>query len=206
MADVTTKDLFNAKGYLHAKEFVSKELCTYLTHALLLHAANTENQGDLQVPTAKTVVTNSLIFDTLLEKLWPDVELLVGEPLLPSYAYARLYSNGDELKEHTDREACEISLTVQLGRSHHYAWPIYMNGTRFDLNEGDGVLYKGIDLPHGRKVCDGPEGYYSGQVFLHYVKANGINVHHAFDAARKKQDGQKITAYSKYRSFLMEEK
>jgi hypothetical protein len=202
----TTAEIFNKHGYLHAKEFISKEMCAFLSHALLLHSDNSEGHVDPQVPTAKTVLTNSLIFDTLLEKLWPDVELLVGEPLIPSYSYARLYSNGDELKEHTDREACEVSLTLQLGRSHHYSWPLYMNGVRFDLNEGDGVLYKGIELPHWRKVCDGPEGYYSGQVFLHYVRANGPNAHHALDAFRKNQNAQQIVTYKKYRPFLMEEK
>jgi hypothetical protein len=48
-----------------------------------------------------------------------------------------------------------------------------MAGHRYDLAEGDGVVYKGCDLLHWRKPCDGPENYYSGQVFCHFVRANG---------------------------------
>ena len=70
---------------------------------------------------------------TLLEILWPTIEEVIGEEILPSYTYSRLYLNGNELKKHIDRPSCEISLTIQLGRSHHYAWPIFMDGKRFDL-------------------------------------------------------------------------
>ena len=141
------------------------------------------------------------MFETLHELYWDVVEEIVGEELLPTYAYARLYSNGDVLEKHTDRPACEVSVTIQLGRSHHYAWPIYMGGMRFDMAEGDGVIYKGCDIEHWRDKCDGPEGYYSGQVFLHYVLKNGKHAVEAGDSTVRN-----TYSYTKNRTHLMENK
>lgn len=151
---------------------VPVEFCYFFTHALL-RQADIDPRSDAQIPNAKAILDHEYMFETLHECLWPVVEQTVGEELMPTYAYARLYSNGDVLERHTDRPACEVSITIQLGRSHHYAWPIYMGGKRVDLGEGDGVIYPGCDVEHWRNPCDGPDGYYSGQVFLHFVRKNG---------------------------------
>jgi hypothetical protein len=199
-------DILQKYGAVHTKQFVSKELCDFLTHVLLRASDNALAynfaEGDIQVPNAKVVVDHELIFETLLEKVWPDVEMLAEEELLPTYAYARLYSNGDELKVHTDRPSCEVSVTLQLGRSHHYAWPIYMGKNRYDMAEGDAVIYRGCDVEHWRNICDGPEGYYSGQVFLHFVRKNGQFADHATDATVR----QNPVSFSKYRTFTMDNK
>lgn len=158
---------------LYVKNFVSKELCYFLTNVLLRQSVLEPGHKDTQVPTAKSVMDHEVVFETLQERMWPAMEELLGEELIPTYSYARLYSNGDDLKPHIDRPACEISATVQLGRSHQYAWPIYMGGKRIDMAEGDAVIYKGCEIEHWRNVCEGPEEYYSGQAFLHYVRANG---------------------------------
>ena len=129
------------------------------------------------------------------------IEGFVGEDLLPTYAYARLYSNGDELKVHSDRPACEVSVTIQLGRSHHYAWPIYMGGQRFDMAEGDGIIYPGCGVDHWREPCNGPNGYYSGQVFLHYVRKNGPYANEVGDSTNRD-----MYSYFKNRTMVMEKK
>jgi hypothetical protein len=141
------------------------------------------------------------MFETLHERLWPTIENITGEELIPTYAYARLYSNEDVLERHTDRPACEVSVTIQLGRSHHYAWPIYMGGKRFDMAEGDGVIYPGCDIEHWRDTCEGPEGYYSGQVFLHFVRKNGEYASEVGDNTTRKN-----YSYMKLRSAAMESK
>ena len=201
---MTPAEIFYAQGYLHLKDVLSKDLCHYLTHLLIkAPELNYGKSGDPQIPNAKSILDHEIVFETLLEKIWPDIEDVLGEEVLPTYSYARLYSNGDELKPHKDRPACEISMTVQLGRSHHYAWPIYMGGSRVDMGEGDGVLYLGRAIEHWRNVCDGPEGYYSGQVFLHYVKKNGECANEAGDSKNRKLE--KIY-FVKNRTYLMESK
>jgi len=196
--------LLEKYGAVHLRDIVPSELRNFLT-GVLHRASCVPNlcNGDEQVPNAKAILDHEIIFETLLENLWPKIEQMLGFSLLPTYAYARLYSNGDVLKKHTDRPACEISVTVQLGRSHHYAWPIYMGGKRYDLAEGDGVVYRGCDIEHWRDKCDGPEGYYSGQVFLHFVRADGQYKDQVCDAVSRQPWPN---MFVKSRNFLMENK
>lgn len=183
------------------KNLIPKEFCQFFTHALLRNADIQENNADEQVPDSITLLSHDLIFETLQERLWPKIEGIVDRPLIPTYAYARLYKNGNELKKHTDRAACEVSVTIQLGRSHHYAYPIYVDGSRVDLAEGDGVLYYGMDQEHWRNKCDGPGEYYSGQVFLHYVFADGEHADQVGDKSNRDN-----YSYMKNRTQLMEVK
>ena len=178
MNNPTPSQIFNAQGALHVKDVLPKELQMFLTSVLMLKASDNNVRalpgGDAQIPNAKAIISHDIATNCVLEYVWPAVEAVLEEELIPTYAYARLYSNGDELTKHTDRPACEVSVTIQLARTHHYSWPIYMGGKRFDLAEGDGVIYKGCDIEHWREPCNGPEDYLSGQIFLHFVRKNGI--------------------------------
>lgn len=182
-------------------KIIPLEFCHFFTHVLLRQADLQGGHEDVQVPSAKCVSDHDIMFETLQERLWPFMEKTVGEQLSPTYSYARLYSNGDVLEKHTDRPACEVSMTLQLGRSHNYSWPIYVGGQRFDLAEGDGVIYPGTTVKHWRNKCDGPEGYYSGQVFLHYVRKNGPYANEFGDPNMRTE-----YSYIKNRTALMEMK
>lgn len=190
-------------GYLYCKKVLSNEMCYYITHALLRKYVIDGRQGDSQIPTALTVISHDIFLETIHEKIWPLIESVVGEEILPTYTYARLYSNGDELIKHTDRPACEISITVQLGRSHHYSWPIFIGGNRIDIAEGDGVIYLGKDIDHWREPCAGPNGYYSGQIFFHFVRKNGMYANQAGDSENRKFPE---FAFMQNRTIQMEEK
>lgn len=194
------KEVFNKHGAVHVHRLLPPEFYKFFTHTLM-RQSDLNPRGDSQIPNAKAILDHEHMFETLHELYWDVIEEIVGEELLPTYAYARLYSNGDVLEKHTDRPACEISVTIQLGRSHHYAWPIYMGGMRFDMAEGDGVVYKGCDVEHWRDKCDGPEGYYSGQVFLHYVLKNGKHAAEVGDSTVRN-----TYSYTKNRTHLMENK
>jgi hypothetical protein len=197
---MTPQEHFQKHGALYAREVLPKDLAMFCTHALMVKAATNNTGGDEQAPNSTSNMHGELIFETLLERVWPAVELAVGEELIPTYSYVRLYGNGDVLEEHTDRPSCEISMTVQLGRSHHYAWPIYMGGFRFDLGEGDGVVYKGCEVKHWRNACEGPDGYFSGQVFFHFVRANGPYAEHAGDKRWP------VHPFVRHRAYEMEKK
>jgi hypothetical protein len=182
------------------KDVIPVEFCHYITHIMLRNKDLVECGGDNQVPECKSILSHEPIIETLQERMWGRFEKETGLQLIPTYSYARLYENGHDMKAHTDRPACEISVTIQLGRSHHYAYPIYMDGQRIELAEGDAVLYRGMDVEHWRDVCDGADGYYSGQAFMHYVDKNGKHADQVGDPQRT--DG--IYSYKKDRSFLME--
>ena len=62
-------------------------------------------------------------------------------------------------------------------------WPIVVEDKSFELEEGDAVLYKGIDEKHGRPGVYEGEGM--AQLFLHYVDKNGLHTKHAYDRVYK---------------------
>jgi len=115
-----------------------------------------------------------------------------------------LYKQGEELKPHTDRPACDISATLTLGFSGE-PWSIYMADKSYDstgykviletnseiclnnvseikMQVGDAVLYRGMDKVHWRNKF---EGEWQAQVFLHYVDAAGKNAEWVYDKKQK---------------------
>jgi hypothetical protein len=114
------------------------------------------------------------------------VQKIIGEKLYPTYYYDRFYFRGQELARHTDRGACEISVTVNISHNLDYDWPIYFElpggeVREFVMQPGDGVIYHGITLPHWREPMRGGADSYFHQCFFHYVRADGDFLQHAFD-------------------------
>jgi hypothetical protein len=97
------------------------------------------------------------------------LEEAIGKKLYNTYYYDRFYNPGQSLSNHTDRPACEISVTVHIGSNISTPWPIWIKtpDTYDDvkkrtlvlkkgenrsviLNPGDGMIYKGCERPHWR--------------------------------------------------------
>ena len=129
------------------------------------------------------------------------LEKIIGRKLYDTYYYDRFYFPGQDLKKHTDRDACEISVTVHVGTNLQEPWPIWIKTPSGEhrsanLGPGDGMIYKGCERPHwrdpmpteydktwyGRRVEK--EGLYYHQIFFHYVLQDGIRAQCAWDAAR----------------------
>ena len=91
--------------------------------------------------------------ESMLLHLPSIIEENTGLSVHPTYSYYRVYRNGDELKPHSDRPACEISTTLCFNYSYDdkkYQYPIFMDGQRVVLYPGDLVIYRGCDLKHWR--------------------------------------------------------
>jgi hypothetical protein len=82
-----------------------------------------------------------------------------------------------DLKKHTERPSCEISVTVMIG-SDGTKWPIFIEDNEVVLQPGDAVIYLGCELEHWREEF---KGDWHSQVFLHYVDANGPYSNFAID-------------------------
>ena len=121
------------------------------------------------------------LMTSFLDTKLPLVEKQSNLKLFQTYAYWRYYVFGATLKKHTDRPACEISVTACVKKYDN--WPIIVEGTSFELDEGDAILYAGCDQKHWRPGIYKGEGM--AQVFLHYVDKNGINKNHAYDQLNK---------------------
>jgi hypothetical protein len=168
---------FQNKKYVHLKNVLDEQSCKNLTEYLKNLVNQQQTINDSQCPLSQAV-HGSEQFDLLLDALTPYFEKKSGLKLYPTYSYARLYNQqGEELKNHRDRPACEISATITLGFEGD-VWSIYMgdyedktNGSKIDMAIGDAVMYRGCDKYHWREPYT--EGQWQAQVFLHYVDQNG---------------------------------
>jgi hypothetical protein len=124
---------------------------------------------------------NDPLMISLLDTKLPNVEEESNLKLLPTYSYWRYYVFGGTLKKHIDRPACEISVTACIKKYDN--WPIIVEGTSIELEEGDAVLYAGCDQEHWRPGIYKGEGM--AQIFFHYVNKNGPFSNHAYDNYHK---------------------
>ena len=135
------------------------------------------------------------------------LERIIGRKLYNTYYYDRFYFPGQELKKHTDRPACEISVSIHVSTNIKESWPIWIKtpdtfedstmknlissgeNKFIDLDAGDGMVYKGCERPHWRDPMPGllessiskNKNLYYHQIFFHYVLQDGIRAHHAWD-------------------------
>lgn len=167
-------------NYLVLPNFISKEKSSELSFEFLKYSKENNLEGDPQAPNSFSSYNYISFLELLCEKT-SEVSSVIEEIVLPTYSYARVYKNGSELLRHTDRDACEISLTLHLHGDS--TWPIWIetpSGEQrsVDLNPGDAMLYLGRNAPHWREKYDGE--YYT-QVFLHYVRSRGDCSYAYFD-------------------------
>jgi len=135
---------------------------------------------------------------TLLWGLTPRVAQVVDRELLPTYAYFRAYQQGDVCRIHSDRQACEHSLSLTIAYGDERPWALSVATDRSDaprpevaddfggqrygsvaMAPGDGVLYQGTHHRHGR--LDPNPNSWSAHLFLHWVERDGRYRDHAFD-------------------------
>lgn len=130
------------------------------------------------------------------------LENIIGKKLFNTYFFDRFYFPGQELKNHLDRDACEISVSLHISSTPtNLEWPLWIKSAQGNnisvlLNPGDVLVYKGCERPHWReplqsayskkelflkklKKIEDDTMYH--QIFFHYVLADGIRIHHAGD-------------------------
>jgi|TARA_A100001391_G_scaffold30816_2_gene16489 hypothetical protein len=113
----------------------------------------------------------------LLDTKLPLVEKESNLKLFPTYSYWRYYVFGGTLLTHTDRPACEISITACIKKYDN--WPLIIENSTFEIEEGDALLYAGCDQSHGRPGVYKGEGI--AQAFFHYVNQKGPYADYAYD-------------------------
>jgi Rps23 Pro-64 3,4-dihydroxylase Tpa1-like proline 4-hydroxylase len=174
------KNTLIENNYIVLPNFISKERASNLSFEFLKHCKENNLEGDSQAPNSYSAYNYTSFLELLCEKT-PEISSAIGETVLPTYAYSRVYKNGSELVRHVDRDACEVSLTLHLHGDSN--WPIWIETPSgesrcVELNPGDAMIYLGKIAPHWRETYDGE--YYS-QVFLHYVRSRGDCTYAYFD-------------------------
>lgn len=145
---------------------------------------------------------------TFLWGLTPIMSQLTGADLLPSYDYFRIYHEGDVCRVHSDRPSCEHSVSLQLIYSDSETWPLEVGSQRVSgedgwtadwgdeaftpvaMQPGDAVLYRGIELRHGRTQPN--PNRWSAHLFLFWVERGGEFERHAFDIERLRSEMTRV--------------
>lgn len=140
--------------------------------------------------------------------LTPTAAEVAGCELVPTYAYFRAYQQGDVCLVHSDRHACEHSLSLMLHLADDLPWALSVEHRRIGQPEpverdfgdaqftslpmraGDAVMYRGVEHRHGR-LEPNPNAW-SAHLFMHWVDANGPHADHAFDRVMLEKHGMKV--------------
>lgn len=170
---------FLENGFLFLPNFLKREAALAIGEEYLIFARK------YNIKRYSTTVSNNRvaadeyinyapIFDLLNSKV-EYLSEIVGESLLPTYSYIRMYRTGQFLRPHRDKVGCEISLTMHM-TSDDQNYPFFIESLKkekktFILEPGDAILYLGCDVLHGRPKY--ATGYRYVQSFLHYVRKDG---------------------------------
>ena len=159
-------------NYLIVPNFISNERASALSEDFNEYAVTHAIKNDPQVDKCLGKYDYISFVELLCEKN-VQVSQLVGETVLPTYTYARIYENGAVLTPHVDKEECEISLTVNLESDE--PWSIWIQNPQGQkqevvLNSGDAMIYFGMTAPHWREEYTGNA---CTQLFMHYVRSRG---------------------------------
>jgi len=167
-------------NYLCIPGFIEPEQAITLAKEFKEYCCKFNLQGDPQAVNSQTMYDFMPFLRLLVEKV-PEVSDLLGEKVLPTYTYARVYKEGSELVRHRDRPACEISFTLNLSKDTN--WPIYFerpdgSAAAVELEPGDAAMYLGCQADHWREKFAGKECV---QLFMHYVRSYGPKAWAYFD-------------------------
>ena len=198
--DETTKT-YEAKGYAQLKGLVAgcvgRRMLATVKDDLLRSRIDLSGRHHPDILDRPTVDVYGPQFAPFRFLLWGLTPLMCGvtrRRLAPSYSFFRIYRRGDVLRFHTDRPACDHSMSLTLDYSDGHAWPfeVMKMGTTYQdmlqavqdvepflMEAGDGIIYRGVDVPHGRMNPNPNE--WSAHIFLHWVDLDGPHRDHAFD-------------------------
>jgi len=174
---VQTARRFRKRRYLLVRGILPQTILEYLKVYYAILLANNRFGNDDQCPSSLCLGGDAAL-DAVLEWIRPEVSRLVGFDLAPTYSYTRQYGKGEVLSRHTDRVACEISVTASIqipkgaGPSVVHLKPPNFDETKVEMFEGDGCVYAGTEVEHWRERFR-VGGYI--QLFLHFIAKHGRN-------------------------------
>ena len=173
-------NILERDNYLVVRNFITPERARNLHTEFVNYCDENDLVSDDQVFSSQ-VKYDYISFLELLNEKSSFVSAQIRETVLPTYCYARHYLNDAILSAHTDRPACEISVTLHLDGDMD--WPFHImtsDGKQADvtLQSGDAMIYLGMKGKHWRHNYKG-QSY--TQVFLHYVRSRGPHAKHYFD-------------------------
>jgi hypothetical protein len=184
-------------NYVVLRNFIPYDYAIELSSEFKTYCETHDVRGDEVSPTSYSKYNYITFLEILCNKV-NEISHIVEEQVIPTYSYARVYLSNSVLDKHTDRDACEVSVTVHLNGDS--LWPIYVKTPNNDeeciiLNAGDAMIYNGTVAEHWRNHFSGT--WYS-QLFLHYVRSRGTCSYTYFDKVKDKEIKNNIPTSSKF--------
>ncbi|MBI1364755.1 MAG: hypothetical protein GC153_02195 [Alphaproteobacteria bacterium] len=211
MADVNAEARahYEAHGYAHLKGVASPEVAKNLLGLFHHHLTTKPDalQKNLSKPGVNVLPAFEIYgyrFAPLLGFHWGLTSRVceaTGKRLAPTYAFFRVYPKGDRCTVHSDRPACEHSMSMPLAYADNIIWNFEIGKNHYDfdaalnlgkaddfggeeftslkLAPGDAILYSGPHRRHGR-ISPNPNAW-SAHLFLHWVDLDGPWSEWAFD-------------------------
>lgn len=204
---MNSKDYFNQNGYLILENICDPQelYCPVPKERGHIHYYGSLDNfryedTDLQVPGSFARYSHPK-YKQIHSRIRLILQDILEEELYNTYYYDRFYFKGQQLVRHIDRDACEISVSIQISSNFLFPWSLKLKTLQGEevaanLKNGWGLVYMGCDVEHWRDPL--PSRYtkfgrfvnnllrkkddsYWHQIFFHYVKANGSRAHFAFD-------------------------
>lgn len=180
---------FKEYGFKVVRDFYDVNNHTKQVPNLFDYTKSIKSTGELdtQTPFAPSFSKN-IEMNKVQIRILTKMEEATGLKLYPTYNYFRIYNKKSILKRHTDRPACEISVTMNVGFDGDYNWPICIKDKKGKehsvvLEPGDGLVYLGCEQVHWREDAD-DRVICQSQVFIHYVNQDGPHADCIFDLIR----------------------
>jgi hypothetical protein len=198
------RDGYRENGYVFLKQLFPSELLAAFHGRLQADLELTQSKKFLQqcfLLSKPSIEVYSLEYPPMAAFLWgltPRVAQIAGCELMPSYAYFRVYQQGDICKVHSDRKACEHSLSLMLELADDKPWALSIERKHLDepapsldrdfgseeyaslpMSAGDAVMYRGVNHRHGR-IEPNPNRW-SAHLFMHWIDSGGPYADRAFD-------------------------
>jgi hypothetical protein len=175
----TDKNKFWQNGFVVLNNHIPIEILKIVSDYLIMKLKNQELNSD---SVSEFTKYGDTLCESLLSHFQPTVELYSGKKIVPTYSYVRIYQTGQRLFQHTDRPACEYTISFPVSYKAKKIWPLFIlkdqRKINIHLDTGDLLLYKGSEIVHGRDIFPGKQWI---QIFLHYVDKQGKNADWKFD-------------------------
>lgn len=140
------------------------------SHTLRTYAMSLHEAGELEFLETQNgcrwVKHNDVVMQATHAALAPLVSAITSRTrpggALPTYSYLAVYERNSHLSVHRDRPECRWNISLCLGSVPHvpraHEWPILLEVdggmAEIRLGPGDGVLYSGTAMSHGRRRLD----------------------------------------------------
>lgn len=179
-------------NYFIIPQAVSTDICQLLADYVQLKAATRPNIRKNDALSGTHREYGDPLMETLLGRLLPTVEKIVGKALWPTLSFCYLYKQGSQLNPHKDRSSCEWVASLCIGFASDDGkdsgnWPLVVESASgvpqaVTLQVGDMVLFRGSETQHWRDPYAG--AWFVSAIFA-YVEKEGPYAEHKFDQRKQ---------------------